>query len=82
MGLPSGRSWNRIKLRLLPVSQYDLFERACKELFSERGIVFQYLSGRVFSASVTPTTLDWRDGTCKEALGGRKRAALFLGDSF
>jgi len=30
---------------MLPVSQYDLFERTSKELFFERGIVFQYLSG-------------------------------------
>jgi len=38
-------SWDRIKLRMLPVSQYDFFERVSKELFFERGIVFRYLSG-------------------------------------
>jgi len=38
-------SWDRIKMRMLPVSQYHLFERVSKELFFERGIVFRYLSG-------------------------------------
>lgn len=47
MDLPAvgWHSWDRTKLRMLPVSQYDLFEKASKELFFERGIVFRYLSG-------------------------------------
>lgn len=37
--------WDRIKLRMLPVSQYNSFERISKEVFPERGIVFRYFSG-------------------------------------
>jgi len=37
--------WERTELRMLQVSRYESFEKVSREVFSERGVFFPYLSG-------------------------------------